>query len=100
MIEETRGNIIRFYDFQFRDINKDPTIPETVSLRVRYLKCGCEKFDDIDMTEAGGLFSAEWDSSSADAGTIYWHVRSVAPPGEGQDGQFRLKANPANPQGE
>lgn len=98
MIEITRGNIVRFYDFQFRDINKAPTVPDSATLRIRYLKCGCEKFDYVEMTEDGGLWSAEWEGAEADPGIIYWHIKADGGPAE--DGQFRLRANPANPREE
>jgi hypothetical protein len=49
------------------------------------------------LTEDDGVFSAEWDSSPADPGIIYWHVRSTSPEAVAAEGSFRLLANPANP---
>lgn len=98
MIEVTRGNTVLFYEFQFRDKDKNLTVPDSATLHVRYLTGGREKVDEISMIESGGLWSAEWDGSSADPGTIYWHIRADGGPAE--DGEFRLRANPANPRGE
>jgi len=100
MREVIRGSVVQFFDWQFRDEDKNDTIPESASLRVRYLKCGCEKFDDIALTETDGLWSAEWNSSEADPGTIYWFIASTSPEAIAAEGEFRLRANPANPRGE
>jgi hypothetical protein len=97
MREVIRGAIVQFFDWQFRDEDKNETIPETASLFVRYLRCGCAKTDEISLTEDDGLWSAEWDSSEADPGTIYWHIRSTSPEAIAAEGEFRLRANPANP---
>jgi len=100
MKEFVRGNAVTFSGYKFVDVNGDDTVPEEASLRVRYLVCGEEKIDEVAMTEDGGLWSVSWDSSPADPGTIFFNIRAVTPPGYGDDGQFRLKANPANPRGE
>lgn len=97
MREFIRGAMVQFPDWTFRDADGNATIPESVSLYVNYLQCDEEKTDEIALEETDGVFSAEWDSSGADAGLIFWHIRPTAPSGGPAEGQFRLKANPANP---
>lgn len=96
MIEVTRGASVEFFGIEFRDSDGNATVPDEATLRVRYLECGEEKFAEVELEEEDGLWAGDWDSSVADAGTIYWHI---TPSGSGTvvDGQFRLKANPANP---
>lgn len=100
MKEFVRGEIIQFFDWQFRDKDKDVTVPEGASLRIRYLECGCQRFEDIDLVINGTSWSAEWDSAKADPGTIYFYIESDNPKVAVAEGEFRLKANPANPRGE
>ena len=100
MQEIIRGASIQFFGIQFRDMNRQPTVPEHASLRVRYLKCGCERFDNIELAEDNGTWSGTWDSSSADAGDVYWWVHSIVPDAVAAQGQFRLLANPANKRGD
>lgn len=99
MKEFIRGATVQFPDWVFRDANGDATIPESAKLYVRYLYCDDEKIDAIDLVEDDGVWSAEWDSSEADPGIIFWHIRPLVPTGGPAEGQFRLKANPANPRG-
>ncbi len=96
MIEATRGSLIHFYDWQFRDIDKQPTVPEAACLRISYQKRGCKTIDEVTLVQSGGLWSGAWDSSDADAGTIYWHIRSTSPEAIAAEGELRLRANPAN----
>lgn len=100
MIEIVRGSTVQFFGIQFRDVDKNPTVPESADLRVRYTACGVEKFDDVTLAQSGGLWSGAWDSSPADPGTIYWFLRSTSPEATAAQGEFRLKANPANERGE
>lgn len=100
MREVIRGATVMFFDIQFMDVNKNATVPESALLRVRYTRCGCEKFDDITLRQSGGVWSGEWNSSPADPGTIYWWIKSVAPDAVATEGAFRLNANPANERGE
>lgn len=97
MKEFIRGELIQFFDWQFRDKDKVVTIPESAQLRVRYMKCGCQKVDEIPLTKDGSSWSAEWDSSEADGGTVYFFIESVSPKVAVAEGEFRLRANPANP---
>lgn len=99
MKEFIRGEIIKFYDVQFRDVHKTITIPESAHLRVRFLKCGREKVDEIPLVINGKSWSAEWDSSEADGGTVYFFIESVSPKVAVAEGEFRLRANLANPRG-
>ncbi|AHB50315.1 hypothetical protein W911_14290 [Hyphomicrobium nitrativorans NL23] len=95
MIEVTRGALVEFYDCQFRDKDKNPTVPESALLRISYLKRGCKACDEIEMIGSNGLWSATWDSSEADPGNIYWFIESTSPEAKVGQGQFRLVANPA-----
>lgn len=100
MQEIIRGAAVQFFGIQFRDVNRQPTVPEKASLRVRYTQCGCEKFEDIELAEDSGTWSGTWDSSAADAGGVYWWLLSVVPEAVAAQGQFRLLANPANKRGD
>lgn len=99
MREFVRGEVIQFYDWQFRDRDKELTVPESAQIRIRYQKCGCDKFDEVPLQVSGAEWSAQWDSSEADPGTIYYFVESISPKVAVAEGEFRLKANPANPRG-
>lgn len=96
MIEVTRGNIVYFNNIQFRDADKDVTVPDAAYLRVRYLQQGDEKFYEVALTESGGLWSGQWDSTNADPGVVFWHARATSPTAFAIEGRFRLRANPAN----
>lgn len=100
MIEITRGSLVQFFGIQFRDADKNATVPESASIRVRYLYKGCEKHEEISLVEDDGAWSGSWDSSPADPGTIYWFLKSETPEAIAAQGEFRLKANPANERGD
>lgn len=92
-----RGNDITFR-VTFYDVDNEVTAPSSAILWVSFLEDGVEAEDEIEMTsEGGGLFSATWDSSIADAGPVHWHARSSGPDKVAQDGSFTLVANDANP---
>lgn len=97
MLEIVRGSAVQFFGIQFRDIDKNPTVPESASMRVRYTSCGREKVDDVALVQNAGLWSGAWDSSPADPGTVYWFLSSHSPSATAAQGEFRLRANPANP---
>jgi hypothetical protein len=95
MKEFVRGEIIQFFDWQFRDIDKEVTVPEAALLRIVFP--GCKKPAEIPLVREGSSWSAEWDSSEADGGTVYFFIESVSPKVAVAEGEFRLRANPANP---
>ena len=84
---------------KFFDRDRNPTAPPSVTLYVHYKKRGKPETDVIQMVGLEDYaFYAEWDSSKADAGYVYWHIRSTG--GEtpqADEGRFTLLANPANP---
>jgi hypothetical protein len=47
--------------------------------------------------QSGLLFSAWWDSSAADIGRVFVHIRTTGPQQAAQDFAIDLLANPANP---
>jgi len=92
-----RGTEIR-WRMNFYDEDRNPTSPPSVNLYIAYKQNGQKKTDVIGMTGGqNGGFTAEWDSSVADAGYVYWHVRASGPDPQAVDGRFFLLANPANP---
>lgn len=99
MKEFIRGEIIQFYDWQFRDKDKTVTVPESAHLRVRFTKCARETVDEIPLVKNGKNWSAEWDSSEADGGIVYFFIESISPKVAVAEGEFRLRANLANPRG-
>lgn len=99
MKEFIRGEIIQFFDWQFRDKDKTVTVPEAAQLSITFLKCGQEKKAEIPLIRNGKSWSAEWDSSEADGGTVYFFIESVSPKVAVAEGEFRLRANLANPRG-
>ena len=91
-----RGNDITF-ELTFYDADQQVVSPTSATLWVSYQVDGVENEDELALVSDGqGVFSATWDSSVADAGTVDWHARSSEPK-IAYDGSFILVANDANP---
>jgi hypothetical protein len=81
-------------------LNKDGNIanPPSAKLYVSYIENGARtEAAPIDLTINSGAWSASWDSSVADPGTVYWCVRADGLDKAAGQGEFTLTANPANP---
>jgi hypothetical protein len=70
--------------------------PESAMLHLSYMDEGTRVEDHIEFAETSEAWSAEWDSTAADAGRVQWSARSLNP-AAAADGDFDLKANLANP---
>lgn len=86
------------WSIKFFDSKRNPVSPANATLYVSYKQNGERIRQSIPMV--GGLngeWIAEWDSSVADAGFVYWHARCSGDSLAATEGRFVLLANPANP---
>ena len=97
LVEISRGNPITF-TATFLDANGDLVVPNIATLYLSYQSPAIRTLTSVIMTMQGtdGPWTAQWDSSVASAGIVYWSVRSDIP-GSSEDGDFLLDANAANP---
>ncbi|MDB5555426.1 MAG: hypothetical protein JWL86_5410 [Rhizobium sp.] len=89
----TRGNTVR-WTATFKDFAGEVVSPDSAVVKISHS-------DDVAVSvtmnsNTAGEWSAEWDSSVALSGTVYWSVQATNP-SFALDGQFELSANPANP---
>jgi len=96
--EIVRGSTVKFSSV-FRDEYDKPISPQTGSatLYVNYKVNGVATTAPLGMTLTDTTWRASWDSSVADAGEVYWHVRSGGTPKSADQGKLVLLTNPANP---
>src|SRR5512146_1122345 len=92
-----RGNTVVF-TANFYDQNGQIITPVAAQVRVAYAVRGVSTIATLSMTNSGGTWTADWDSSVADAGNVDWHTQSTGSPSAADDGSFTLSANAANPQ--
>lgn len=84
---------LRFYDADSNIVS-----PPSATLYVAYKSNGQQHVVTIPLIgQENGLWVAEWDSSVADQGYVYWHARCSGPTPAASDGRIFLVANPANP---
>lgn len=92
-----RGNTVEF-SATFYDASGAVFTPATAVTYVTYDVAGVATTDTVTLTASGDVWTGTWDSSVADAGTVYWHTQSSGSPSGADDGSFTLSANAANPQ--
>ncbi len=72
--------------------------PPSATLHVSFVQLKARvTADPIPMTRNGDTWTARWDSSVAEAGKVYWHIRAGSDPKSAGEGAFLLTANAANP---
>src|SRR6478609_4574893 len=93
-----RGNLIEF-SVSFTDPDGDTINPPGANLYIHYTSLTKPIFLKIAMVTAdsGTTWTATLDSTSADAGSIYWHARCTGPIPSAIEDTITLVANPANP---
>lgn len=90
-----RGNTVEF-TAQFYAPDGTTITPASANVVIAYNHATVPTVDTVAMTDSLNVWSASWDSSVADAGTVYWHVQSSGPPAAAGDGSFTISANLAN----
>lgn len=91
-----RGNLIQF-STTFSDVNGNPVAPDSASVEIRTAPLEADPITVvIPMSNSGGTWTAEWNTTGVAPGLVYWCITSINPPGADQ-GTFDLIANWANP---
>lgn len=90
-----RGNEVLFTSTPV-DEDGNPVTPGGISLNVDYVTTTGRGSTVLSMAQSGASWTTTWDSSGAQAGIVYWSVRSSLP-SAADEGSFELDANPANP---
>ncbi|MFA5058724.1 MAG: hypothetical protein WC485_11465 [Opitutaceae bacterium] len=92
-----RGNTVIF-TATFYDQTGAVITPLAALTRLVYEVAGTPTTDMLPMVNDDGTWTAAWDSSVADVGTVYWHTQSTGSPAAAEDGSFAISANVSNPQ--
>jgi hypothetical protein len=92
-----RGTKITFRT-SFFDVDGVITNPVSASIHIRYPQGKTTvAASPITMSQAGNVWTGEWESSVSASGKVSWSVRSALPR-IAEDGYITLTANPANPE--
>jgi hypothetical protein len=94
--KRVRGATIGFSS-TFVDAFGDAYTPPSATLRLVYKVDGAETTVSHTMTLTGATARYAWDSSIADADSVYWFVTTGGSSKAVDEGQFLLVANRANP---
>lgn len=89
-----RGNIVQFTATPI-DVNGNVVTPASMTVDIQYLVNGVYTTATVTMTDTANVWAGTWDSSVANAGLVFWSMRSVTPSSQA-DGQIMLTANIAN----
>lgn len=94
-----RGQTL-FVDIEFLDENGAVITGLTAAtLRLAYDVDGVATVTPLALTNAGGgHWTAQWDTSVADAGLLFWWAKSTGSPAAAAQGRLRIEANLANPE--
>lgn len=103
----TRGSII-YFSATCTDHNGNALLPDSAKIYVVYtdILTGARDTTIIDMTVAGSVVTAQWDSSVAAKFTtttplasrlVQWSIRTAGSDRIAADGTIELSANEANP---
>lgn len=93
-----RGNTVVFIA-TFYNQDGQAFVPAGAETIIVYNVSGTPTTATLTMSVVGSTWTAQWDSTVADTGTVEWHVNSTGgPPNAAADGQFTISANAANPQ--
>lgn len=97
-METARRGASVFFSAAFLDQNGAPITPTGADLHLSYQASLATVNETVAMDPgAGGTWVAEWDSGVADAGRVWWHIRSTGAGKAVDEGHFELTANNANP---
>lgn len=98
-----RGSAITF-THTFYDSSGDATTPSTANVYLSFPGTGWPFRSTGMQSTSLGLtqdtttleWSGVWSSTSAQPGTVFWHIRSDSTNQSAADGEFTLRGNPAN----
>ena len=90
-----RGNAVTFTAVFYTAAGAVAT-PASARVYLVYDVSGVSTAADYALVQSGSEWAYTWESSVADAGVVYWSVRSVTP-STAEDGSLTLSANVANP---
>jgi hypothetical protein len=91
-----RGSTVKI-GATFKGVNGNVLAPTGANLTIHFMVAGVKRDVTIAMAQTGSEFVGQWDTSPADAGTIYWHARTADGEHAATEGKFDIVANPANP---
>lgn len=91
-----RGNVLQF-STTFYSAAGDVVTPASVLLTLRVAVFSGSPADgtQIAMTQIGDAWTATWDTTGMESGTVYWNVQATGPHAA-DEGSFPLTANWAN----
>lgn len=92
-----RGETVEI-EATFTDKDGDALTPSSVTVYFAYEDAGVDTTATVSLTLSSGVWTGSWDTSPADPGTIYWHLRTEGSTKAAEQGHFTLKANEANPE--
>jgi hypothetical protein len=92
MIRIVRGSQV-FIDASFVDHTGAPFLPAEAAAWLFFYKDGIQQITTLPMVNVSGLYSTSWNSSVADPGGVYGHVRSTGPDQIAEDFSIELEAN-------
>ena len=83
----------------FLDVNGNPVTPAGANVWISYFVGDATAPTNVKltMTISGSTGSALWNSAPANAGAVYYHIRSTDTNPIAYEDSFTLTANPANP---
>jgi hypothetical protein len=82
----------------FLDAAGNPTAPASADVHLTYKVAGATTRASVAMVNAGGTFTASWDSAVADSNApVFWNVRSAGAPKASQFGRVDFDWNTAGP---
>lgn len=91
-----RGNVVRF-EVVFKNSSGVAVDPDDANVLISYLnESNVRTLITVEMAwDSSGSWTAEWDTSVASPGMVFWSARSTNP-SSAKDDRFEVKANPAN----
>lgn len=91
--EIEKGNTIKI-ETTFYDYNNVLSVPDSANITFQYMNGNVSVLEHVDLiSDANGLFTAEWNTGNCQEGIISWVIKS---PNSAKGGQFKVTVNKAN----